>query len=96
MRKRPYMGEAVPFNEQPHKSLRPQLGSVKLTLVEHHVHPLFSDDNGSSIGMQIDNLLHEAAMEQRIVQDVAVHLFPDQLDTVTGYYRGDAAPSGDE
>lgn len=71
--------------ENPRK-LQAQLGTVEIAVVRRHVFPVVSDDNGASIGQQIDNILTDAAKEAGVVQDVSLHIFPDQLDAVAAFY----------
>jgi hypothetical protein len=72
------------------RKLRPQLGSVELSIVTAEVFPIVGDEHGSSIGAQIDAILADRVNGDMRgqVQDIHLHLFPDQLDAVHAYYKG--------
>jgi hypothetical protein len=73
------------------RKLHTQLGSVELKVITREVYPLNADERGTSVGALVDELLCLSAKEGKCVQDVTVHLFDDQLETVHDYY----SPNGD-
>lgn len=72
------------------RKLRPQFGSVTLSVVREHVFPIMADEDGSSIGQLVDQLIIQQLREHEgLIADLQVHLFPDQREGVAAFYMQD-------